>query len=144
MKKTTWVFYYKNMANFQAFLQGIKLSANLLFLQSDVMLYYKFVLFIFTKGASPAVYSFSRCSLLLDPCKLQFDRPRFVHRTSISEVTIALCTIFIILLTFFGKFCNAHTLHASGVYYSYMISGHNFEFRKIICNFWHPNTCFQS
>ena len=37
----------------------------------------------------------------------------------------ALCTIFMILLTFFGKFCNAHMLHALGVYYSYIIQeGH--------------------
>ena len=35
---------------------------------------------------------------------------------------VALCTIFSILLTFLGKYCNAHMLHASGVYYSFMIS----------------------
>ena len=28
-------YYYKNIANFDAFLLGIKLSANLLFLKSD-------------------------------------------------------------------------------------------------------------
>ena len=54
----------------------------------------------------------------------------------------SLCTIFTILLTFSGKSCNAHMLHASGVYYSYMVSGPNFEFRKVIRNFWHQDTCF--
>ena len=42
---------------------------------------------------------------------------------------------FMTLLTFFSKSCNAHMLHASGVHYSYMVSGPNFEFRKVICNF---------
>ena len=56
----------------------------------------------------------------------------------------ALCTIFTILLTFWGKSCNALMLHASDVFYSYMVSGPNFEFRKVICNFWHQDTCFQS
>ena len=29
-------------------------------------------------------------------------------------------------------------------YYSYMVSGPNFEFSQVICNFWHQDTCFQS
>ena len=33
----------------------------------------------------------------------------------------SLCTIFTILLTFLGKSCIAYMLHASGVYYSYMV-----------------------
>ena len=37
----------------------------------------------------------------------------------------------------FGKSCNARMLHASGVYYSYIVSGPNFEFRKVIRNLWH-------
>ena len=45
-----------------------------------------------------------------------------------------------ILLTLFGKSCNAHMLHASGVYYSYMVSRPNFEFKKVIHNFWHQDT----
>ena len=56
----------------------------------------------------------------------------------------ALCTIFTILLTFFGKSYNAHILHASGVYYSYMVSGPIFEFRKVIHNFWHQDTFFRA
>ena len=36
----------------------------------------------------------------------------------------ALCTISTILLTFLGKSCNAHMLHASGVYYSYRIDAY--------------------
>ena len=32
--------------------------------------------------------------------------------------TCALCTICTILLTLLGKSCNAHMLHASGMYYS--------------------------
>ena len=51
----------------------------------------------------------------------------------------AQCLIFTILLTFLGKSCNA-----SGVYYSYMVSGPNFEFSKFIRNFWHQDTCFSS
>ena len=43
--------------------------------------------------------------------------------------------IFTILLTFLGKFCNAHMLHASGMYYSYVVAGTNFVFRKVIHNF---------
>ena len=54
----------------------------------------------------------------------------------------ALCTIFTILLTFFGKSCNAHMLHASGVYYSYMVSGPNFEFRKVITQLLAPRYLF--
>ena len=34
----------------------------------------------------------------------------------------ALCTIFTIPLTFFGKSCNAHMLHASGMYYSLILN----------------------
>ena len=34
-------------------------------------------------------------------------------------------------------------LHASGVYYSYMVSGPTFEFRKVIHNFWHQDTFFE-
>ena len=45
-------------------------------------------------------------------------------------MTYTLCTIFMILRTFFGKSGNAHMLHTSGVYYSYMVLGPNFEFRK--------------
>ena len=59
-----------------------------------------------------------------------------------AEDVVALCMIFTNLLTFFGKFCNAHMLHASGVYYSYMVSEPNFEFRNVICNFWRQDTCF--
>ena len=40
--------------------------------------------------------------------------------------TTILCTIFTLLLTFLGKSCNAHMRHASGVYYSDMVSGPNF------------------
>ena len=37
------------------------------------------------------------------------------ERVKVCEICIrALCTIFTIVLTFFGKFCNAHMLHASG------------------------------
>ena len=53
-----------------------------------------------------------------------------------------LCTIFTILLTFWGKSCNAHMLHASGVYYSYIVLGLNFEFRKVIRNFWNHEISF--
>ena len=53
-----------------------------------------------------------------------------------------LCTIFTILLTFLGKCCNAHMLHASGVDYSKLWP--NFEFWKVIHNFWNQYTCFQS
>ena len=47
-----------------------------------------------------------------------------------------------ILLTFLGKSCNAHMLHASGRYH--MVSGPNFEFRIIIRNFWHQDTFFRT
>ena len=56
------------------------------------------------------------------------------------RIIIKLCalrTIFTILLTFLGKSYNAHMLHASGgVYYSYMVTGPNFEFRKVIRKFY--------
>ena len=57
-------------------------------------------------------------------------------------VVVALCTIFTIILSFLGKSCNAHMIHASGEYHSYMVSGPNFEFKKIVRNFWHHDTCF--
>ena len=44
--------------------------------------------------------------------------------------TNALCTIFTILLAILGQYCNAQMLHSSGVYYSYMVSGPNYEFRR--------------
>ena len=47
----------------------------------------------------------------------------------------ALCTIFTILLTFLGKFCNAHRLHASGVNYSDMVLGPNFESERSYATF---------
>ena len=37
-QKTTWVFFYIKYGKFEAFLQNIKLSANLLFLKSVVMI----------------------------------------------------------------------------------------------------------
>ena len=49
---------------------------------------------------------------------------------------------FEILLTLLGKSCNAHMLNALGVYYSYIVSGPNFEFKKAIHNFWHQDICF--
>ena len=39
-----------------------------------------------------------------------------------------------------GKKFNAQMLHASGLYYSHMVYGPNFEFRKVIRNFWHQDT----
>ena len=48
------------------------------------------------------------------------------------------------LLTFLGKSCNEHMLHASVVYYSDMVSGPNFEIRKVIHNFWHQDPCFKA
>ena len=63
-------------------------------------------------------------------------------RKFMASTTQALCAIFTILLTFFGKFCNAHMFHASGVYYSYMISGPNFEFRKVIMQLLAPRYQF--
>ena len=55
---------------------------------------------------------------------------------------IALCTILTILLTFLGKSCNAHMIHASGVYNNYMASRTNFEHKKVIRKFWHQDNCF--
>ena len=40
----------------------------------------------------------------------------------------------------FGQIFNTHMLHTSGVHYSYMVSGPNFEFRKV--KLWHQDTCF--
>ena len=57
--------------------------------------------------------------------------------TKCGKFTLTLCTIFTILLTFLGKSCNAHMLQAQDVYYSYMASGPNFEFKKVMHNFWH-------
>ena len=74
---------------------------------------------------------------------MQFYIPIFIAKIECTTLS-SLCTIFTILRTFLGKSCNAHKLHASGVYYysGYMVSGTNFEFRKVIRNFWHQDTCF--
>ena len=58
-----------------------------------------------------------------------------IPRVFIEHTT--LCTIFTIILTFLGKPCNAHMLHASGVHYRYIDSRPNFEFRKVMHNVWH-------
>ena len=65
-----------------------------------------------------------------------------LHLLNINVHISSLCTIVTILLTFLGKSCNAHMLHGSGVYYSYMVSWPHFEFRKGLRNFWHQDACF--
>ena len=47
--------------------------------------------------------------------------PRLLKKSYPTEAE-ALFTIFTILLTFLGKYCNAHMLHALGVYNIYMVS----------------------
>ena len=56
----------------------------------------------------------------------------YVRRLHSVTTILALCTIFTMLLTFLGKSCNSHMLNDSGVYYSYIVSGPNFEFKKVI------------
>ena len=86
---------------------------------------------------------FARSSLInfwkILRCHSQVDKDQ---SRPLSAFGNSLCMIFTILLTFLGKSCNAHMLHTSGVYYIYMVSGPNFEFRKAVCNFWHQDICF--